>query len=121
MKIVYIFYNLMDYKTELIEIENKEYNILIGKNANGNEKIIKMSHPESLWFHFSNISSSHIILQSNGDIIPKRYLYQIASMLFDYKKTAPKNSNVIYTQVKNIKLTNTLGSVITKNTKLIKF
>ena len=77
-----------NYKKEFIEIDNKEYTILIGKNAKGNEEIIKLSHPESLWFHFANISSSHIILQSNGDTIPKRYINQVASMLFDYKKSA---------------------------------
>lgn len=108
-------------KNIYIDENNKEYSILIGKNAKGNEEIIKTSHPESLWMHLNNISSSHIILQSNGDIIPKRYINQVASMLFDYKKNVPKNTNVIYTQVKNIKLTCTLGSVITKNTKLIKF
>jgi predicted ribosome quality control (RQC) complex YloA/Tae2 family protein len=109
----------MNYNTQIIEIEGKEYNILIGRNASGNEEIIKISHPESLWFHFNNISSAHIILQNNGDIIPKRYLNQVANMLFEYKKNAPRNSNVIYTKVKNIKLTGVLGSVIIKKKKFI--
>jgi predicted ribosome quality control (RQC) complex YloA/Tae2 family protein len=108
-------------KSIYIDENNKEYSILIGKNASGNEEIIKQSHPESLWMHLNNTPSSHIILQSNGDTIPKRYINQVASMLFDYKKNAPKNANVIYTQVKNIKLTSTVGSVITKNIKVIKF
>jgi predicted ribosome quality control (RQC) complex YloA/Tae2 family protein len=115
----------MNYIKRLILIEEntntKEYSILIGKNAKGNEEIIKMSHPESLWFHFNNVSSSHIILQNEGNIIPKRYINQVAGMLFEYKKNVPKNSNVIYTQVKNVKLTNVLGTVIPSNTKLIKF
>jgi len=111
----------MDYNTEVIDIQGKEYIILIGRNAKSNDTIIRISHPESLWLHFANISSPHIILQSKGDTIPKRYINQVANMLFEYKKSAPRNSNVIYTQVKNIKLTNTHGSVITKNTKVIKF
>lgn len=108
-------------KSIYIDENNREYSILIGKNASGNEEIIKISHPESLWMHLNNTSSSHIILQSNGDTIPKRYINQVAGMLFDYKKNASKHTNVIYTQIKNIKLTNTLGSVITKNIKIIKF
>lgn len=108
-------------KNIFIEENNKEYLILIGKNAKGNETIIKMSHQDSIWFHFDNISSSHIILQNHGDIIPKRYLNQVAKMLFEYKKNTPKNLNVIYTTVKNVKLTNILGSVIPKNTKIITF
>jgi predicted ribosome quality control (RQC) complex YloA/Tae2 family protein len=111
----------MDFKIEEIEIESNVYSIYIGRNAKGNEQIIKMSHPESIWFHFDNISSAHIILESKGDTIPKRYLNQIASKLFEYKTNAPKNLNVIYTNVKNVKLTNTLGTVIPSKTKMIKF
>lgn len=112
---------MLNYITEILLIDDKEYLIYIGKNAHGNEEIIKKCHPESLWFHFDNISSAHIILESNGDDIPKRYINQVASKLFEHKRSAPRNSKVIYTQVKNVKLTNTLGTVIPKNTKTIKF
>jgi len=110
-----------DFITTQIDIEGLFYQILIGKNAKGNEEIIKMSHSESLWMHLNNISSAHIILQNEGDIIPKRYINQVANMLFEYKKSAPKNSNVIYTTVKNVKLTKVLGTVIATNTQIIKF
>lgn len=112
---------MVNYITETILIDDKEYTIYIGKNAYGNEEIIKLCHQESIWFHFDNISSAHIILESHGDDIPKRYINLVAGKLFDYKRSAPPNSKVIYTQVKNVKLTKTLGSVITKNTKTIKF
>lgn len=108
-------------KSIFIEENDKEYSILIGRNAKGNEEIIKMSNLESLWMHLDNISSPHIILQNEGELVPKIYINQIAKMLFEYKKNVPKNSNVIYTEVKNIKLTNILGTVILTNTKLIKF
>lgn len=110
-----------NYITTKIDIEGLFYPVLIGKNAKGNEEIIKMSNQEDTWFHLENLSSPHIILKNEGDIIPKRYINQVASMLFEYKKNAPRNSNVIYTQVKNVKLTNVLGTVIPRNTKLIKF
>lgn len=111
----------MQYLIENIEINDKIYEIYIGKNAMANEHIIKLSHPESLWFHLNNISSAHIILESKGDNIPKRYINQIALKLFEYKKNVPKNINVIYTKVKNVKLTSKCGTVNTSNTKLIKF
>jgi len=110
-----------NYITTEIDIEGLSYPILIGKNAAGNEEIIKISHQESLWMHLNNTPSAHIILQNKGDIIPKRYINQVAGMLFGYKKNALKNSNVIYTKVKNVKLTNVLGTVIPKNTNTIKF
>lgn len=110
-----------NYITTEIDIEGLFYQVLIGKNAKGNEEIIKMSHQEDTWYHLESISSPHIILKNEGDIIPKRYINQVAGMLFEHKKNAPRNSNVIYTQVKNVKLTNVLGTVIPRNTKIIKF
>jgi len=110
-----------NYITTEIDIEGLIYYILIGKNSKGNEEIIKTSHLEDTWFHLENLSSPHIILKNEGDIIPKRYLNQVAGMLFEYKKNAPKNSNVIYTKVKNVKLTNILGTVIPRNIKIIHF
>jgi predicted ribosome quality control (RQC) complex YloA/Tae2 family protein len=112
-------------KTETIEIDQsdgtiKEYKILIGENATDNEKIIKISSQNSIWMHFENVSGPHLILQNNGDEIPKRYLNEVASRLFKYKQKVARQ-NIIYTNVGNIKLTNIPGKVITKNIKIIRF
>ena len=104
-----------------VEENDIQYKILIGRNAKGNDIIIKMSHPQDLWFHLDNISSPHIILQSHGDSIPKKYINQVAGMLFEYKKNAPNNCNVIYTQIENVKLSNVHGTVTTKKLKILKF
>jgi predicted ribosome quality control (RQC) complex YloA/Tae2 family protein len=110
-------------KKEIIYVnENKKsYNIIIGQNARENTLIVKDSHPNDIWMHFESISSAHIILQSSGDVIPKQYIDQVAFLLFKYKSKAPKNSNVIYTEIKNVKCTTTPGLVYTTNTKVIKF
>lgn len=111
----------MDYKMEKIEIDDKIYNMYIGKNAKGNKEIIKISHPESLWFHLNNISSAHIILETKGEDIKKRDINKVGCKLYELKKNIPKNTKVIYTNVKNVKLTKNCGEVITKNVKIIKF
>lgn len=110
----------MNFKVDTFDIDDKLYDLYIGKNAKGNEEIIKKCHPESLWFHINNISSAHIILESKGDDIPKRCLIQIAKILLETKNNRPNNVNVVYTQVKNVKLTKQLGTVIPSRTKLIK-
>ena len=110
----------MSYIIQTIDINDKKYDILIGKNAWGNEQIIKMSHENDLWFHFDNLPGCHVILQCNNVEIPKRYIYQVASLLFQYKKSAPKNAKIIYTKIKNITLTNTPGTVLTKHTTILK-
>lgn len=110
----------MNFKIDIFNIDDKHYDLYIGKNAKGNEEIIKACHPESLWFHINNISSAHIILDSKGDDIPKRFLIQIANILLETKNNRPNNVNVIYTQVKNVKLTKQLGTVVPSKTKIIK-
>ena len=112
--------NESNYLIKTIEIEDKRYNILIGKNAKGNEEIIKLSNQNDTWFHIDNISSPHIILQNNGDTLSKRSLNFIATMFQEYKNNLPYKYNVIYTQIKNVKLTSTLGSVNLSNINRIK-
>ena len=77
--------NMVNYITKTININNKDYNIYIGKNSLGNEEIIKMSqlsHPDSLWFHLEDVSSCHIILENKGDKIPKDYLRKVGKMIY---------------------------------------
>jgi predicted ribosome quality control (RQC) complex YloA/Tae2 family protein len=111
----------MNFKSEKITIEENEYDLLIGKNALGNEEIIKMSNQDDTWFHFNEISGPHIILQNNGELIKKKSLYEIASKLFQLKPKAPINSSVMYTKVKYVSLTNVPGTVVPKKYKIIKF
>jgi predicted ribosome quality control (RQC) complex YloA/Tae2 family protein len=107
-------------KIESIIIKEQAYKILIGRNAKDNEQVIKISNPNDIWLHFANISSPHIILQSNGNIIPKRELKYVALLLFKYKISALKNEKIIYTEIRNISLTKITGTVLTKNTKVLK-
>ena len=110
---------MVNYIIKTITINNKDYNIYIGKNSLGNEEIIKLSHPDSIWFHLKDISSCHIILDNKGDKIPKEYIRKIGKMLYLYKKNIPKYTKIIYTHVKNIKLTNDIGTVIPTNIKIL--
>lgn len=110
---------MTNYKKESIIIDNKEYDIFIGKNAVGNEEIIKMCDKESIWFHFDDISSCHIILESKGDNISKDYIRNVGNMLYRYKKSVPKYTRIIYTKVKNVKLTDDPGTVVPINYKYL--
>lgn len=103
-----------------VDENEKEYDILIGESQNDNNDIIKSCNPNDTWFHLDKISSPHIILKNGGDKIPKRYFNQIACMFSEYKSHLPKRYSVIYTELKNIKLTDTPGKVTVSNTKSIK-
>lgn len=110
---------MTNYKKESIFINDKNYDIFIGKNANGNEEIIKMCDKESLWFHFDDISSCHIILENKGYNISKEYIRKVGNMLYLYKRNVPKYTRIIYTKVKNVKLTDEIGTVVPVNYKYL--
>jgi len=103
-----------------IEESEKTYTILIGTDKYNNDQIIKDSDQNDTWFHLDKMTGPHIILKNNGDKIPKKYLNQIAVMFQQYKSNLSSKYNVIYTTVKNVKLTNVPGQVNVTNTKLIK-
>lgn len=111
---------MSNYRKELIEIEGKEYSLFIGKNAKGNDEILRLCYPHenSIWFHFEDISSPHIILQmeEKDEIYTnkkyKPYFYMIGKLLYNYKKNVPKNTKIIYSSLKYITLTKELGTVI---------
>jgi predicted ribosome quality control (RQC) complex YloA/Tae2 family protein len=104
-----------------IFIEEKSYEIVIGGNAKENDQIIKESHPMDLWFHLSNVPSAHLVLKSKGDKIPRRYINEISVMLFENNKKYMTNTNVIYTEIRNVKRTDVPGCVITKKVETIRF
>jgi predicted ribosome quality control (RQC) complex YloA/Tae2 family protein len=104
----------------LVEETDTTYTVLIGTDRYENDQIIKDSDQNDTWFHLNNMSGPHIILKNNGDKIPKRYLNQIAVLFKQFKSNLPNNYNVIYTTVKNVKLTKVPGQVTVTNTKTIK-
>jgi predicted ribosome quality control (RQC) complex YloA/Tae2 family protein len=96
---------------------DKELEVWIGENAKDNEKCIQLADEESLWFHLEDISSCHIILQTFGAAVNKSELQQIGELFSEYKGGLKKKYGVIYTEVKNVKLTKTRGTVIPSNTR----
>lgn len=104
-----------------IDVDGNDYTLLIGKNKFENEEMIKTSSPNDLWFHLDNLSSPFIILQTGGDSIPKKYLNYIGTLFRDYKNGLPSRYTVIYTEIKNVKLTNVTGTVIPVKLKYIKY
>lgn len=103
-------------KIEWICIEETgiEYDLYIGENKFENDKIIKMSNGNDLWFHLEKFSSAHIVLKTNGDNIPKKYIKEIATKFSYNKKGLSKKYSVMYTEIKNVKLTENPGEVIVK-------
>jgi predicted ribosome quality control (RQC) complex YloA/Tae2 family protein len=103
--------------TKTLRINEREYIINIGRNALGNEFIIKSGNKCDLWFHLENESSPHLVLENN-DSITKEVIRRVGMEIYKYKKS---KDNIIYTEISNVKCTNIPGSVITKQTKVLKY
>jgi|Laugrespbdmm15sn_2_1035079.scaffolds.fasta_scaffold00085_2 predicted ribosome quality control (RQC) complex YloA/Tae2 family protein len=103
-----------------VEENDKTYDLLIGQTQRENDQILRACEQNDTWFHLENTSSPHFILQNGGENIPKRYLNQIAGLFTEYKNNLSKRYRVIYTELKNVKLTKTPGQVLTSKTKTIK-
>lgn len=104
-----------------IEEYDKDFSILIGKNQNENDMLIKKSDPNDIWFHLENISGPHIILVTENKKIPKRILNYIGTLFREHKNNLQSNFSVIYTLIQHVKLTKIPGTVIPVNTKRIKY
>ena len=115
-------------KTETIyfpEIDQRIY-YLIGENARDNFAVIDESTEEDIWFHAKEESSCHVvcILPNDVELNEKQKLPLIqkgAELCKQYTNKLNKMQKVfiIYTEIKNITKTKTIGLVHTKHTKTI--
>jgi predicted ribosome quality control (RQC) complex YloA/Tae2 family protein len=103
--------------TKVLKINEREYTINIGRNALGNEFIIKNGNENDLWFHLENESSPHLVLERN-EYITTEVIRKVGIEIYKYKKS---KDNIIYTKITNVKCTKIPGSVITKQTKVLKY
>jgi predicted ribosome quality control (RQC) complex YloA/Tae2 family protein len=114
-------------KTEVVYIQglDKEITFLIGQNKNDNFDIIDMADSEDLWFHANNISSCHVVACLPEDIDKKdlKYIIKTGASLCKNntnKLKILKDVEIVYTQIKNIVKTSTVGCVEIKNEKFIR-
>ena len=111
-------------QTILDNYTNIEYICIIGKSAQENWNLIDSSNENDLWFHLDDIPSPHVFLKTNNtnkNKISKNVIKACAIYCKQYSKLKNNNNNVpvIYTEIKNIKKTNIIGSVIATNIKKI--
>ena len=114
-------------ETYLEEFDLKVY-YYIGRNAKDNFNVIDMGEPHDLWFHANNLSSCHVVacpcLHVDRKLTPmetRKIIYHGALLCKQNTQKLISISNVpiIYTELRNVRKTKTLGCVMTENTKTI--
>jgi predicted ribosome quality control (RQC) complex YloA/Tae2 family protein len=89
---------------------NIKYNL--GKNAKENFILLDNADKEDWWFHLDNYSSAYCIVESKN--LNEEMIIFASNLVKNSKKDIKlkdKKVKIIYTQVKNIKKTKTLGMV----------
>jgi|APSaa5957512493_1039668.scaffolds.fasta_scaffold39960_2 predicted ribosome quality control (RQC) complex YloA/Tae2 family protein len=103
-------------KTFRTDIDNI---IILGENDKENSDIIKTAKQNQYWFHLKSNPSPHAILET--DEPTQNEINYVANIVKSKSKLKNlKNVKIIYTLIKNIRLTNKLGCVqIKKKCKIV--
>jgi predicted ribosome quality control (RQC) complex YloA/Tae2 family protein len=86
-------------------------NIVLGTNAKENFQLIDDANPNDWWFHLDDYPSGHCIVKH--DVLDREIIEYAGRKVKENSKL--KNEMkvvVIYTQIKNIRKTKTVGEVI---------
>jgi predicted ribosome quality control (RQC) complex YloA/Tae2 family protein len=100
------------------EIFNINYRIEIGRNQMENDRLIKTSRQNSIWFHLKDQPSPHgIITLLNHSSLDKEVIYRTAQLVKSFSKAKNLNNVLVeYIPLSKIKTTNIPGTVILKKT-----
>ena len=113
------------YTTQELHNQGLNQSILfyIGKSAKGNFEIIDLASPDDMWFHINGDSSAHVIANIPDTVDRKqiKYIVKLGGVLFKQisRHKSEKKTEIIYTQVKNVQKTDTIGAVHCVNTKIV--
>ena len=113
-------------KEKIIEIEKIKIEYKIGENKWENDKLIDEGEEEDIWYHNGETSSCHVLCKLPANVKIERKMRKViikeGAKLCKYhtKKTRSEHlTEIIYTELKNVKKTKIVGSVMAEYTKSI--
>ena len=87
---------------ELFWIE--DYKVMVGRNANENQKLLSLAKSNDIWMHTREIPGSHVIIRTDKQNLPESVLHAAAKLCVDFSTTHPGNYLVDYTKRKFVKI-----------------
>ncbi len=87
---------------ELFWIE--EYKVLVGRNANENQKLLSLAKGNDIWMHTREIPGSHVIIRTDKQNLPQSVLETAAKLCVDFSTKQAGNYLVDYTKRKFVKI-----------------
>ncbi len=87
---------------ELFWIEG--YKVLVGRNANENQKLLEIAKANDLWMHIRDVRSSHVIIKTDKQNLPDSVIRAAAKLCVDFSVKSPGDYEVDYTKRKFVKV-----------------
>jgi predicted ribosome quality control (RQC) complex YloA/Tae2 family protein len=87
---------------ELFWIE--DYKVLVGRNSIENQKLLQIAKANDLWMHIRDIPSSHVVIKTDKQNIPKSVIASAAKLCVDFSLQNAGEYEVDYTKRKFIKV-----------------
>ena len=101
----------------------KNVDFYVGDDAKDNFEILDSAKPEDFWFHVQGFSSCHVIANVSKLALDKKQIRQIITQgaLLCKQNSRYSHMNdlaILYTKVKNVRKTEYVGLVMTRDAKV---
>ncbi len=80
------------------------FKVMLGKNEKGNIELLKEAKKRDIWLHLKDIPSSHVIIRTDKQNIPKSVLEFGAKLCVDFSVSEKGSYLVDYTARRNVKV-----------------
>ena len=87
---------------ELFWIE--DYKVLVGRNSRENQKLLEIAKANDIWMHIRDIPSSHVVIKTDKQNLPKHIIELSAKLCVDFSVKAYGDYEVDYTKRKFVKV-----------------
>jgi len=81
-----------------------DYKVLIGRNANENQKLLQLAKANDLWMHIRDMPSSHLIIKTDKQNLPQHVIQAAAKLCVDFSTNSYGDFDVDYTKRKFVKV-----------------
>ncbi|MFK5882577.1 MAG: NFACT RNA binding domain-containing protein [Sulfurospirillum sp.] len=80
------------------------FKMMLGKNEKGNIELLKEAKKRDIWLHLKDMPSSHVIIRTDKQNIPKTVLEFAAKLCVEFSVSQKGSYLVDYTQRRNVKI-----------------
>lgn len=87
---------------ELFWIEGNK--VLVGRNSNENQKLLKIAKANDIWMHIRGVPSSHVIIKTDKQNLPDSVIASAGKLCVDFSVKSAGDYEVDYTKRKFIKV-----------------